>query len=81
MNDPRDTHRVEALPDIASSGGFGSISPDEWLGGEAMVGPGYSRSRHESDLKGWSHGEALVLVLAGLTLGAALSMLLDRQRS
>ncbi|CAI4033224.1 hypothetical protein DNFV4_03658 [Nitrospira tepida] len=81
MNDPTRTRRAEAVPDIASSAGFGSTGSDQWLGGEAMVGPGYSRSKREAGLREWSHGEALVLMLAGLTLGTALGMLLGRPRS
>lgn len=80
MNDPTGTRRADAVPDIASSAGFGSMGSDQWLGGEAMVGSGYGRSERESGSRKWSHGEALVLVLAGLTLGTALGMLVGRQR-
>ena len=80
MTEPTGSRRAGTVPDIASSAGFGSIGSEQWLGGEAMVGPHYNRSGRESGWREWSHGEALVLVLAGLTLGTALGMFLGRYR-
>jgi hypothetical protein len=80
MTEPTGHRRWEAVPDIASSAEFGPSGSEQWLGGEAMVGPGYSRSGRESGLREWSCGEALVLVLAGLTMGTALGMFLGRHR-
>ena len=80
MTEPTGDRRAGTVPDIASSAGFGSIGSEQWLGGEAMVGSGYSRSGRESALREWSHGEALVLVLAGLTLGTVLGMFFGRHR-
>lgn len=80
MAEPNGSWRAGVVPDIASSAEFGSTGLDQWLGGEAMVGSDYSRSGRESGLREWSHGEALALVLAGLTVGTALGIVLGRYR-
>jgi hypothetical protein len=79
MNEPAGNRRSDAVPDIASSSGFGSVGSEQWLGGEAMVGPGYRRSGGEHRSREWSNREALVLILAGLTVGTALGMLVGRR--
>lgn len=80
MTEPTGRQRAGPVPDIAGSAGCGSTGSEQWLGGEAMVGPDYRRSGRESGWREGSHGEALVLVLAGLTLGTALGMFLGRYR-